>query len=91
MTEVRAPLDLAYEPRPQYAGEVDPAIAHLYGVATVEATDEGDVEAANAVRQATQSVNRRSMAGESWQRARREQQAVIMLHCLRPDHDVANG
>ena len=51
----------------------------------------GNVEAANSLRRATQSGNRRCMAGKARQRTRSEQQAVIMLHCLCPDHDIANG
>src|SRR5262249_3563598 len=51
---------------------------------------EGDMEAAHALCRATQGDNRGSMAGKTWRRARRKQQAVIMLHCLRPNHDVAN-
>jgi hypothetical protein len=52
---------------------------------------EDNVEAANAVRQATQGVNRWSMAWKTGQRTGSEQQAVIMLYCLRPDHNITNG
>jgi hypothetical protein len=43
------------------------------------------------VRPPTQGLNRRPMTGETWQRASREQQAVIVLHSLRPDHDIADA
>src|ERR1700736_6494702 len=52
---------------------------------------ERDVEVANPMRRMPQGVDRRSMAGETRQRARREQLAVVMLYCLGPDHDIANG
>jgi hypothetical protein len=52
---------------------------------------EGDLEAANTVRQATQGVNRWSMTWKTQQRAGSEQQAVIMLYCLCSDHDITNG